>query len=74
MLAVMSSRSIKTQYHLNTYRMVSEGSDALRYVKHGNLERLKVCIQMGNATIWDTAPDGWSLLHVSFKRHNRRRS
>jgi hypothetical protein len=62
---VISSRSIKVRFHLNTYRMVSEGSDALRYVKHGNLEKLKLCIQTGEATLWDTAPDGWSLLHVS---------
>ena len=62
---VMSSKSIKVRYDLNTYRMVSEGSDAMRYVKHGNLERLKDSIKSGEATLWDTAPDGWSLLHVS---------
>ena len=62
---VMSSKSIKVRYDLNTYRMVSEGSDAMRYVKHGNLEMLKNCIRTGEATLWDTAPDGWSLLHVS---------
>jgi hypothetical protein len=62
---VMSSKSTKVCYHLSTYRMVSEGSDANRYVKHGNLEKLKLCIQTGEATVWDTAPDGWSLLHVS---------
>ena len=62
---VMSSKSIKVRYDLNTYRMVSEGSDAMRYVKHGNLEKLKTCIETGEATLWDTAPDGWSLLHVS---------
>lgn len=62
---VMSSKSIKVRYDLNTYRMVSEGSDAMRYVKHGNLEKLKTCIKTGEATLWDTAPDGWSLLHVS---------
>ena len=62
---VMSSKSIKVRYDLNTYRMVSEGSDAMRYVKHGNLEKLKTCIRNGDATLWDTAPDGWSLLHVS---------
>ena len=62
---VMSSKSIKVRYDLNTYRMVSEGSDAMRYVKHGNLEKLKICIKTGEATLWDTAPDGWSLLHVS---------
>lgn len=61
----MSSKSIKVRYDLNTYRMVSEGSDAMRYVKHGNLEKLKICIKTGEATLWDTAPDGWSLLHVS---------
>lgn len=64
---VMSSKSIKVRYDLNTYRMVSEGSDAMRYVKHGNLEKLKTCIKTGEATLWDTAPDGWSLLHVSSK-------
>ena len=62
---VVSSKSIKVRYDLNTFRMVSEGSDAMRYVKHGNLEKLKTCIETGEATLWDTAPDGWSLLHVS---------
>ena len=62
---VVSSRSIKIRYDLNTFRMVSEGSDAMRYVKHGNLDKLKTCIETGEATLWDTAPDGWSLLHVS---------
>lgn len=62
---VMSSKTIKVRYDLNTYRMVSEGSDAMRYVKHGNLEKLRSCIETGEATLWDTAPDGWSLLHVS---------
>lgn len=46
--------------------MVPEGSNAMRYVKHGNLEKLKLAIESGEATPWDTAPDGWSLLHVSF--------
>ena len=65
MSQVMSSKCIKVRYDLNTYRMVAEGSDAMRYVKHGNLEKLKTCIRSGEATLWDTAPDGWSLLHVS---------
>lgn len=66
---VLSSKSIKVRYNLNTYRMVSEGSDAMRYVKHGNLEKLKLCINTGEATLWDTAPDGWSLLHVGLVTH-----
>ncbi len=64
---VMSSKSVKVRYDLNTFRMVSEGSDAMRYVKHGNLDKLKICMEAGEATLWDTAPDGWSLLHVSHK-------
>jgi len=63
---VMSSRSIKIRYNLNIYRMVPEGSDAMRYIKHGNLDKLKAVIDSGEATLWDTAPDGWSLLHVSY--------
>lgn len=55
---VMSSKSIEVRYDSNTYRMVSEGSNAMRYVKHGNLEKLKTCIITGEATLWDTASDG----------------
>ncbi|PGH01468.1 hypothetical protein AJ79_07906 [Helicocarpus griseus UAMH5409] len=62
---MMSTNSIKIRYRLNTYRMVPEGSNAMRYVKHGNLEKLKLAIQSGEATPWDTAPDGWSLLHTA---------
>lgn len=61
----MSSHNIKVRYNMNTYRMISEGCDAMRFVKHGHLEKLRACIQSGEATIWDTAQDGWSLLHVS---------
>lgn len=61
---IMSSKSIKVHYELNAFRMVSEGHDAIRHVKHGHLEKLKMCFQTGEATLWDTAPDGWSLLHV----------
>ncbi|KAJ9484900.1 hypothetical protein VN97_g8472 [Penicillium thymicola] len=50
---------------MNTYRMVPEGSNAMRYVKHGNLGKLKAAIQLGEATLWDTATDGWSLLHTA---------
>lgn len=61
---LLTLQSARPAYPLNTYRMVPEGSNALRYVKHGNLERLKTAMIMQEATPWDTAPDGWSLLHV----------
>ena len=68
---VMASKSIQVRYDLNTYRMVSKGSEAMHYVKHGNLEKLKMCIRTGEATLWYTAPDEWSLLHVGEPmRHN----
>lgn len=66
MSQLMSAKSIKIRYHLHAYRMVPEGSDSMRYVKQGNLDRLKLLIHSGEATPWDAAPDGWSLLHVSF--------
>jgi hypothetical protein len=59
-----SMQGVRLRYNLNTYRMVPEGSDAMRYVKHGNLDKLKMSISSREATPWDTAPDGWSLLHV----------
>lgn len=36
---LVQNKSIKIRYHMNTYRMIPEGSDAMRYVKHGNLEK-----------------------------------
>ncbi|KAI9689626.1 MAG: hypothetical protein M1820_010147 [Bogoriella megaspora] len=62
---LLTAKSVKVRYDLNTYRMVSEGHEAIRYVKHGNLESLKACLESGKATKWDTAPDGWSLLHTA---------
>ncbi|KAF7177893.1 hypothetical protein CNMCM7691_006369 [Aspergillus felis] len=60
-----SMQRVRAMYNLNAYRMVPEGSDAIRYVKHDNLDKLKMCISSREATPWDTAPDGWSLLHVA---------
>ncbi|RLM00327.1 hypothetical protein CFD26_107856 [Aspergillus turcosus] len=64
-----SMQGVRVRYNLNTYRMVPEGSDAIRYVKHGNLDKLKMCISSREATPWDTAPDGWSLLHVDLSSY-----
>ena len=61
----MSAHSVKVRFHLNTFHMVPESSDVMRYAKQGSLESLKSAIESGAATLWDTAPDGWSLLHVS---------
>ncbi|KAI0506443.1 ankyrin repeat-containing domain protein [Xylaria bambusicola] len=58
-----STRVIQVRYDLQSFRMVPNGSNAVRYVNHGNLPKLKECIESGEATIWDTTLDGWSLLH-----------
>ncbi|KAL1864293.1 hypothetical protein VTK73DRAFT_5967 [Phialemonium thermophilum] len=58
-----SARVIQVRYDLQSFRMVPNGSNAVRYVNHGNLAKLKECIESGEATIWDTTLDGWSLLH-----------
>lgn len=62
---VVAAYHVKVRYHISTFHMVPEGSDVMRYTKQGDLDNLKAAIQSGKATMWDTAPDGWSLLHVS---------
>lgn len=62
---VLAAHRVKVRYHINTFHMVPEGSDIMRYTKQGDLNSLKSALQSGKATLWDTAPDGWSLLHVS---------
>lgn len=62
---VTSTKAIRVRYDLKSFRMVPNGSNAVRYVNHGNLPKLRECIESGEATIWDTTLDGWSLLHVS---------
>ena len=62
---VLAAHSVKQRYYFNTFHMIPVNSDVIRYIKQGDLDNLIKAIQSGNATIWDTAPDGWSLLHVS---------
>lgn len=64
---IVSAKSVDVRYDLKTFRTVPEWSEAMSSIKHGNLESLKGSIQSGEATIWDVAPDGWSLLHVSHR-------
>ncbi|KAL9046370.1 MAG: hypothetical protein Q9214_000781 [Letrouitia sp. 1 TL-2023] len=45
--------------------MVPESSEVMRYAKQGRLDKLRAAIQSGSATLWDTAPDGWSLLYTA---------
>jgi hypothetical protein len=61
---LMNSRAWTVKHRLYTYRSVPETSDSMRYAKHGDLNNLKACIESGDATPFDTGPDGWSLLHV----------
>jgi hypothetical protein len=67
--SLMMSRGWTIKHHLNTYRIVPETSESMRYAKHGDLHNLKACIEDGSATPFDTAPDGWSLLHVRYLRN-----
>ena len=62
---VAASHSVRVRHHITTFHIVPESSDVMRYTKQGDLDNLKAAIQSGRATLWDTAPDGWSLLHVS---------
>ena len=52
------------QYHLKCARLVPESSFSIRYAMTGNLEGLRKLIESGQATVCESSPDGWSLLHV----------
>jgi hypothetical protein len=51
-------------FFLKAYNAVSENSDQIRYATSGNLQGLVVLVRTKKATINDTGPDGWTLLHV----------
>jgi hypothetical protein len=58
------SRGFNHLFFLKTYNSVSENSDQIRYATSGNLQGLMMLVQTNKATINDTGPDGWTLLHV----------
>jgi hypothetical protein len=58
------SKGFNHLFILKTCNAVSENSDQIRYAASGNLHALMMLVQTNKATINDTGPDGWSLLHV----------
>ncbi|KAF2972708.1 hypothetical protein GQX73_g864 [Xylaria multiplex] len=48
---VMSAKSVDVRFDLKTFRMVPEYSDSMRYVKHGNLDKLKAAAYHRQAEI-----------------------
>jgi hypothetical protein len=61
-------RGVQFYLQVKTRPIISDTSDALRFVVNGDLLALKDLIISGKASVFDTAPDGWSLLHVSRTR------
>ncbi|KAK3687880.1 ankyrin repeat protein [Podospora appendiculata] len=62
---VLASKSIRVRYDLKTNRIISEGCDAMRYIKYGDIDNFRATLVSSDAALWDTAPDGWSLLHTA---------
>jgi len=58
------SKGFNHLFFLKSYNTVSENSDQIRYATSGNLQGLMMLVQTNKATINDTGPDGWTLLHV----------
>lgn len=58
------SKGFNHLFILKTYPQVSENSDQIRYATSGNLQGLMMLVQTSKATVNDSGPDGWSLLHV----------
>lgn len=58
------SKAFNHRFFLKMYNVESENSDQIRYAASGNLQGLMMLIQTNKATINDSSPDGWTLLHV----------
>jgi hypothetical protein len=52
--------------------IVPETSDAIKFSQVGDLNSLRKLILDGRASIFDTGPDGWSLLHVRWDQYPKR--
>ena len=61
----MARRKSSPQVSLPVRGTLSEGSDANRYAKTGNVEGLRRLIAEGVVSPSATTPDGWSLLHAA---------
>jgi hypothetical protein len=59
------SRGLKIKLQIKSYPLVAETSDAIHYAQTGNVVGMKKLFSDRLATPLDTAPDGWTLLHVS---------
>jgi hypothetical protein len=59
------SRGLKLKVQVKSYPVVPETSRIITFAQTGDTKNLKRFIMSGQATINDTAEDGWSLLHVS---------
>jgi hypothetical protein len=62
-------RGPRLSVQLKSRPVVPETSAAMRFVLIGDFHALKNIIISKKASIFDTAPDGWSLLHVSIDRN-----
>jgi hypothetical protein len=58
------SRGLRISPQIKNRPIVPETSDAIKFSQVGDLISLRKLIQDGKASIFDTGPDGWSLLHV----------
>jgi hypothetical protein len=59
------SRGLRIKLQIKSYPLVSVTSDIMRFAHGNNLNGMRRLFSAGLATPRDTAPDGWTLLHVS---------
>jgi hypothetical protein len=57
-------RGPRISWQIKSRPIVPETSDAIKFSQVGDLNSLRKLILDGRASIFDTGPDGWSLLHV----------
>jgi hypothetical protein len=62
-LSFLFKPSLRTPY-LSIPRTIPEASDSIAFAITGNVVKLKRLFSEGSASVCESSPDGWSLLHV----------
>jgi hypothetical protein len=63
-LISLLSRGISLRVYFKCHNLVPETAESIRCAQSGDFQTLEKLIKNKKATVNDTGPDGWSLLHV----------
>jgi hypothetical protein len=65
-LIALVARGFRIRVYFRCHNLVPETAESMRCAQSGDFDTLEKLIKSNKATVNDTTPDGWSLLHVCF--------